>query len=119
MLVPDEVARVADRIGKAIETDRARPWCVHRLYEEVLRPWKDGGSRADLLPLARAAADELVRRGSVRSEPVSAIAIGAHCDDLLIWSQRASAVRLADFGPEYEVPLVLRRLVSHFECHGL
>jgi hypothetical protein len=119
MTTPEEMAPVVARIEQAVEADQDRPWCVHRLAEEVLRPWKGGSGRDDMIELARTAADELVRQGQVRAEPVSAIAIGAHCEDLLIWSAHSPARCLADFGPEYEVPFVLRRLVSHFQCHGL
>jgi hypothetical protein len=119
MANPQELAPVVSRIAHAIEADQERPWCVHRIYEEVLKPWKTTGGRDNMLSLAREAIDELVRRGAVRSEPISAISIGAHCDDLLIWSPHSSAKHLSDFGPDYEVPRVLQRLVSHLECQGL
>jgi hypothetical protein len=120
MTSPEDIAPAVEQVAAALEGDRERPWCVHRVAEEVLQPWKGPeGARADLVDLARIAADVLVREGKVRSEPVSATAIGAHCEDLLIWSPHCEAEHLADFGPDYEVPFVLQRLVSHFECHGL
>jgi hypothetical protein len=119
MRPPEDLHPAVERVTAAVEGDQERPWCVHRLAEEVLLPWIGDQGRDSLIDLARDAADVLIREGQVRSEPVSATAIGAHCDDLLIWSTHAPARTLADFGPDYEVPFVLQRLVSHFQCHGL
>ncbi|MGI0128905.1 MAG: hypothetical protein ACREDE_08265 [Thermoplasmata archaeon] len=106
------------RIEIVIDATPDRPWCVHRLYEELLTTGGPG-SRDVLLDATRRAADDLVREGRVQREFVSAIGIGVHCEDSLYWPRTSDRHRLADFGPEYESPTVLRRLASHFECHGL
>ncbi len=72
-----------------------------------------------MLEVTRRAADDLVTEGRAQREFVSAIGIGVQCEDSLYWSAGCRKRTLADFGPEYESPTVLRRLASHFQCHGL
>jgi hypothetical protein len=107
-----------DRIETVIDGDPDRPWCVHRLYEELLATGSPN-SRDVLLDVTRNAADELVREGRAQREFVSAIGIGVHCEDSLYWPRDSTKHTLADFGPEYESPTILRRLASHFQCRGL
>ncbi len=107
-----------DRIETSLNGDRDHPRCVHGLFEELLAP-NSSASRDDLLELTRRAADLLVDRGRARRQYVSAIAIGAHCEDAVYWSIESPHERLDDFGPEYEEPAIARRLASHFVCHGL
>jgi hypothetical protein len=107
-----------DRIEATLEEAPDRPWCVHRLYEVLLTD-PSAGTRDDLLVVTRNAAEELVGEGRARREFVSAIGIGVHCEDSLYWARDSGKRHLADFGPEYESPTVLRRLASHFQCHGL
>jgi hypothetical protein len=107
-----------DRIEQALDRTPDRPWCVHRLYEELVAG-PANGSRDALLDVTRQAAEELVVEGRARREFVSAIAIGVHCEDALYWTRDSDHRRLADFGPEYESPTVLRRLAAHIQCHGL
>jgi hypothetical protein len=107
-----------DRIESALNQDLGRPWCVHGLLEEVAKPFEPE-EREDLLLRTRLAADMLVDHGRARFEPVNAIAIGVRCQDWTYWSARSPNDHLEQFGPEYETPVVLRRLVSHFQCHGL
>ncbi|HXQ79452.1 MAG: hypothetical protein WB788_06495 [Thermoplasmata archaeon] len=112
------VSPLALRIDAALNQDLDRPWCVHRLYEELpLPPVPE--SREDKLIITQRAADELVTVGRAQREYVSATAIGVHCEDVLYWSTKARRVHLADFGPEFESPTVLQRLASHFQCRGL
>jgi hypothetical protein len=109
-------AELEARIERTLNGDPEHPWCKHRLFEELL----PGERRSDrLLLITEAAADALAEAGRVRREPISAISIGVHCEDCLYWSTDSPNERLADFGPEYESPVILRRLASHFECHGL
>jgi hypothetical protein len=107
-----------DRIAAALDQDPDRPWCVHGLYEQVAKPFEPA-EREDVLTRTRLAADMLVEHGRARFEPVNAVAIGVQCQDWTYWSARSSHDRLEQFGPEYETPVVLRRLVSHFQCRGL
>ena len=112
------LSALAMRLGESLDSDLDRPWCKHRLYEEVVLPhgWTD---RENMLLVTERAADELVAAGRARREYISAIGIGVHCEDSLYWSPKANRSALADFGPEFESPTVLRRLASHFQCHGL
>jgi hypothetical protein len=111
-------AELKDRILLTIDGDPARPWCVHRLYEELLAR-RGPERREENLLQTQQAADSLVADGRARREFVSAVGIGVHCEDSLYWSMQASQRRLADFGPEYESPIVLQRLASHVQCQGL
>ena len=72
-----------------------------------------------MLALTQNAAEELVREGRVCREYVSTVGIGVHCEDSLYWLPLVGRTCLADFGPEYESPVILQRLASHFQCHGL
>lgn len=107
-----------ERIAETLDHHPDEPWCVHRLFETLTPPvgWFD---RDHGLDAARHAADELIEEGRARRELVSAISIGVHCDDSVYWSLRSGKAHLADFGPAYESPTILRRLGSHFQCHGL
>ena len=109
---------LATKIGAALNQDLDRPWCVHRLYEELLSG-SGSSSREELLAVTAKAAEELVRTKRARQEYVSATTIGVHCEDTLYWSVGAGKERLADFGPAYEWPTVVQRLGSHFQCRGL
>ena len=106
------------RIEATLEETPERPWCVHRLYEALVAS-RMPNDREEMLDATRNAAEELVVEGRARREFVSAIGIGVHCEDSLYWSPDSPQNTLADFGPEYESPTVLRRLASHFQCHGL
>ncbi|MCI4331250.1 MAG: hypothetical protein L3K19_05325 [Thermoplasmata archaeon] len=110
--------RLADRIQQALDESVDSPWCVHRLYEEVVASvgFEDRGNG---LEVTRRAADRLVEAGRARFEGVSAISIGVHCEDALYWSVNSPHTALEQFGPSYESPTILRRLASHFQCHGL
>jgi hypothetical protein len=112
--VPD----LKEQIETALQETPERPWCVHRLYEELLAARAPGG-REDMLLLTHQAADALVMEGRAHREYVSAVGIGVQCEDSLYWSSTSDKKSLVDFGPEYESPTVLRRLASHFQCHGL
>jgi len=101
-----------------LEEEPVRPWCVHRLYEELVAP-ASARPRDDMLAVTRDAAEELVREGRAQREFVSATAIGVQCEDSLYWSFDSDRHHLAEFGPEYESPTILRRLASHIQCHGL
>jgi|HubBroStandDraft_1064217.scaffolds.fasta_scaffold16192_2 hypothetical protein len=111
--VPD----LKNQIEELLDGTPEKPWCVHRLYEVLVAA--PGASRDDLLVVTRDAAEELVVEGRARREFVSAIGIGVHCEDSLYWARASEKRQLSDFGPEYESPVVLRRLASHFQCHGL
>jgi len=119
MLV-DEPSRAGleEQIESALNKDPERPRCVHGLYEELLAPVSPD-SREDLLDLTRQAAEDLVEHGRARRRYVSAIAIGAHCEDAVYWSVASPNRELEDFGPEFEQLSIARRLASHFQCHGL
>lgn len=107
-----------ERIAATLDDHPDEPWCVHRLFETLTPPIglfdRDRG-----LDAARHAADQLTDEGRARRELVSAVSIGVHCDDSVYWSLHSGKTHLADFGPAYESPTILRRLGSHFECHGL
>ena len=107
-----------DQIEKLLDADIERPWCVHRLFDEILAS-ADPSQRDGRLRVTELAADRLAELGRARREFVSAISIGVHCQDSLYWSIRSERTRLEEFGPEYETPTILRRLGSHFRCHGL
>jgi hypothetical protein len=111
-------AGLKDRIARTLDDSPDEPWCVHRLFETLAPPDRlfdrDRG-----IEQARSAADELAEEGRARRELVSAVSIGVHCDDSVYWSARSERRRLAEFGPDYESPTVLRRLSAHFQCHGL
>jgi hypothetical protein len=106
------------RIQTMLDTDPPRPWCVHRIRDQVASD-RDELADQELLFESRRAADLLVATGQARRESVSALAIGVHCEDSVYWSARSSCLALEEFGPDYEVPAILHRLASHFECHGL
>ncbi len=112
------ISELKDQIEARLEETPDRPWCVHRLYENLLASSSPGG-REDMLALTLKAADDLVMEGRAHREFVSAIGIGVHCEDSLYWSPSAGRQTLAEFGPEYESPWILQRLASHFQCHGL
>jgi hypothetical protein len=112
--VPD----LKERIETVLEKTPNRPWCVHRLYEELVATGSPS-ARDDGLRVTQLAAEDLVVEGRARREFVSAVGIGVHCEDSLYWSLESKHRTLADFGPEYESPTILRRLASHFQCHGL
>jgi hypothetical protein len=103
-------------IQRTLDADPEHPWCIHRLYEELL---SDAPRGERVLELTERAADSLAEAGRARREAISAMTIGVHCQDCLYWSVRSPNARLSDFGPDYESPRILRRLASHFECHGL
>jgi len=106
------------RIQATLEKNPDRPWCLHRLYEELM-PRGSPLGRDEMLEVTRRAADELVTEGRAYSEFVSATAIGIQCEDALYWSRPSGKKVLAEFGPEYESPTILRRLGSHIQCRGL
>jgi hypothetical protein len=121
MMRPPEVVAslpIADRILEVLDTHSGQPWCVHRLYEEVVSGfgYEDRGRGLDI---TRGAADGLVQSGRARYEGVSAISIGVHCEDAMYWSMKSPYTSLDQFGPSYESPTILQRLASHFQCHGL
>jgi hypothetical protein len=106
------------RIEAALNVEPYRPWCIHRLCEEIVAP-EIPRDRDGLLRLTEQMADELTSEGRAQREPVSALSIGVHCQDSLYWSVKANEHRLEEFGPEYEIPTILHRLASHMYCHGL
>jgi len=112
------LSALPEQIETTLNGSPDRPWCVHRLYEELLQA-HDPGDRDGLLLATKHAADALVRAGRAAGETVSAVSIGVQCQDSLYWSSLAQRARLEDFGPEYESPTILRRLASHMYCHGL
>ncbi len=118
MDAPPQISRLAVRIESALKEDLNRPWCVHRMYEELFST-PDPTSRDDQLVVTQRAAEELVARGQAHREAIAADSIGVHCEDTLYWSVETNKLRLADFGPEYEWPTVLQRLGSHIQCRGL
>jgi len=118
MRVSEPTLDLKERIKTALEENPGRPWCVHRLYEELV-PTGSPRARDEMLEVTRRAADELVREGRANREFVSATAIGIQCEDALYWSRRSGKTALAEFGPEYESPTILRRLGSHIQCRGL
>jgi hypothetical protein len=116
--MPGETAEISERIRAPLDGDPRRPWCVHRLFG-VLSAEGDPGDRDLLLEAIRHAADELAARGQARREWVSTVRIGVPFQDSLYWSVRSPHRSLAEFGPEYEPPVILHRLASHLECRGL
>jgi hypothetical protein len=107
-----------DRIETALREEPLHPWCVHRLYEELIAP--DGFvDREHGLMRTQYAADMLAHEGRVRRETVSAVTIGVQCQDTVYWSTESECGRLEEFGPDYETPRILHRLGAHFQCHGL
>lgn len=111
-------SELADRIQRALDGSPEQPWCVHRLYEEIIAP-QGYDDRSVGLDVTRHASELLVETGRAKFEQVSATSIGVHCEDALYWSTHSPRLRLAEFGPQYESPTMLRRLASHFQCHGL
>jgi hypothetical protein len=111
-------APLSERIERTLNETPDLPWCIHRLYEELLQA-HDPRGREDLLLETQHAADSLVRAGRAGGETVSAVSIGVHCQDSMYWSTLAGKQRLEQFGPEYESPTILRRLAAHMYCHGL
>lgn len=118
MADPRSRTRLEEQIESSLNQDPERPRCVHGLYEELLAPGSQD-DRDDLLDLTRQAAEDLVERGLARRRYISAIAIGAHCEDSVYWSAQSPHRELEEFGPEFEQLAVARRLASHFQCHGL
>jgi hypothetical protein len=106
------------RIQAMLDDDPTKPWCVHRIRDQVATD-RDELADQELLFESRRAADLLVATGQARREAVSTVAIGVHCEDSVYWSSRSRCQALEEFGPEYESPAILYRLASHFECHGL
>jgi hypothetical protein len=115
---PLSTAALVERIEATLDRDPDQPWCVHRLYHELVSS-ADDHERESWLEQTERAAETLVEKGRIRHERISAISIGVHCQDTVYWSLKAGHDRLAEFGPEYESPTVLRRLASHFRCSGL
>jgi hypothetical protein len=112
------VLELKTRIQATLDERPDRPWCVHRLCE-LLLGMRARAEREAMLRLTQASADALTADGKARREFVSSVAIGVQCEDALYWSARSPWVSLDQFGQEYESPRILRRLGSHFECHGL
>jgi len=115
---PVEVSGLKDQIVASLNDSPDRPICVHGLYES-LKEGSPGAGRDDMVERVRRAAEHLVQEGQAHRAFVSAIAIGAHCEDEVFWSARSPYRTLEDFGPEFDQLAVARRLASHFECHGL
>ena len=115
---PTELDGLKDQIESTLNESIDRPICIHGLYETV-KEGDLGAARGELVERVRAAAENLVQEGHAHRAYVSAIAIGAHCEDEVFWSARSPHRKLAEFGPEFEQLAVARRLASHFECHGL
>jgi hypothetical protein len=112
------LATLRERIEAALAEEPLRPWCVHRLYEDLTDP--DGRwDREHGLFQTQYAADVLASEGRVRRESVSAVTIGVQCQDTVYWSLHSECERLEEFGPDYETPAILHRLGAHFQCHGL
>jgi hypothetical protein len=107
-----------DRIEAAVNDEPFRPWCVHRLHEELGGP-DPTEDREYQLMATQLAADQLADRGRLLRQEVSAVTIGVHCQDTLYWSPKAGFSSVDEFGPDYESPALLRRLGTHFLCHGL
>jgi hypothetical protein len=116
--LPLAVDGLKERIEANLNDSPERPICVHGLCE-TLQDADPTASREVLVESVRAAAEDLVQEGHAQHAYVSAIAIGAHCEDEVFWSARSPYQHLEEFGPEFEQLTVARRLASHFECHGL
>jgi len=115
---PGVAADLQGQVEATLNETPERPICVHGLYE-TLKETEFSGPREEVVELVRRAAENLVRDGQAQHAYVSAIAVGAHCEDEVFWSSRSPFRRLEEFGPEFEQFAVARRLASHFECHGL
>ncbi|MCI4373376.1 MAG: hypothetical protein L3K02_07030 [Thermoplasmata archaeon] len=115
---PPQSAGLKDQIESSLNDSPDRPICVHGLYETI-KEADPAARREDMVESVRAAAEDLVQEGHAQHAYVSAIAIGAHCEDEVFWSSRSPNQHLEEFGPEFEQLAVARRLASHFECHGL
>jgi hypothetical protein len=111
-------AGLKDHIEAALNESPDRPICVHGLYE-TLKETEPVPPRDETLEALRGAAENLVREGHAHHAFVSAIAVGAHCEDEVFWSARSPFHQLEEFGPDFEQFALARRLASHFECHGL
>ena len=107
-----------DRIEAAVNEEPFRPWCVHRLHEELVEGLSDEDREYQLMA-TQLAADQLADRGKVLRQEVSAVTIGVHCQDTLYWSRDSGYTSVDEFGPDYENAALLRRLGAHFQCHGL
>jgi hypothetical protein len=118
LAVPPTETVLEARIESALDREPNRPRCVHSLYEELIGPSPDT-QREGLLDLTRRAAEDLVDHGRARRRFVSAIAIGAHCEDAVYWSARSPHRELEEFGPEFETLAIARRLASCIRCSGL
>jgi hypothetical protein len=112
------IAGLKDHVEATLNESPDRPICVHGLYEQ-LKASEPTAPREDALEALRGAAENLVREGHAHHAFVSAIAVGAHCEDEVFWSTRSPFHQLEEFGPEFEQFALARRLASHFECHGL
>jgi hypothetical protein len=111
-------ASLREQIDASVSEEPFRPWCVHRLHEELVDPTSTEDREMGLMRM-QLAADQLAAAGRVKREEVNAFTIGVHCQDTLYWSPRAGVERLEEFGPDYQSPTLLRRLGAHFQCHGL
>jgi hypothetical protein len=107
-----------DRIEAAVNEEPFRPWCVHRLHEDLVEPFSQENRDYQLLA-TQLAADQLADRGRLLRQELSAVTIGVHCQDTIYWSPKAGFATVDEFGPDYETPALLRRLGAHFQCHGL
>ena len=106
-------------VEASIAEEPLQPWCVHRLTETLQDPTGNEEERERQLMITQLAADQLAAEGKLMRASVNAVALGVHCEDVLYWSPKAGFDRVAQFGPDYEEMAVLRRLGSHFRCHGL
>jgi hypothetical protein len=114
----DASAGLKAQIAANLDESADRPICVHGLYERVQEGAPDV-SRDLLIEQVRSAAEDLVHEGLARRAYVSAIAIGAHCEDEVFWSARSPHQQLEEFGPEFDSLAIARRLASHIQCRGL
>jgi hypothetical protein len=115
---PAVIAHLQDQVEATLNDSPDRPICVHGLLE-TLKESEGGAPRDEVMELVRTAAENLVREGQAHHAFVSAIAVGAHCEDEVFWTSRSPHQQLEEFGPEFEQFAVARRLASHFVCHGL
>jgi hypothetical protein len=113
-----DLSQLMGEVEAALDESLDRPLCLHRLCETLTPPGL-GLHREERLELTRQAAVGLVERGRAQRAFVSAIAIGAHCEDEMFWSALSPHRSLEDFGPAYEPLALARRLSSHIRCHGL
>jgi hypothetical protein len=107
-------ARLEAKLGQSLD----RPFRVHGMAE-ALPPETPAQSRDTLVEQVRRVADGLVRKGLARRAYLSAIAIGARCEDEDYRSSRSEFRSLEELGPEFEPLAVARRLAAHFMGHGL